>query len=518
MVNSNISLWGPIINNRIRYGLIVLFVASIALAANSLTPLQVIMYSAGTAVLLVHTIIFSLLSRRGPVSTNFSQLQVFMDILILGVVISSGCVEDPQRSAQTLMNPTVYSIFFFFIGYAGLAAKRRRFVVLCGVLATLVYIIVLLIAYYIGGVRFIMGQQAFQPGVVALPTIITNTLFIFAFSLLMRTVIGYLLESNKEAAQKTGEAEASLISLQSAQEKINGIAGSLRQSVGSLNTFVHMFNEKMQTQGASFEEISATMEEFSGSIEKSGESVQFQFEKIDSTNKESAKLEKLLDRVTHATDILSSNMQEAKTYSEQVNQSIIELNTTVRIVGESFHRVNEVTQIMAEIADRTNLLALNAAIEAARAGEQGRGFAVVAQEVGKLAESSARNAEQITSIIRESGQQVQSGMFAAGNATQMVQSQGSQFLKIFEQFFELSSLVQEQQGINKSIITSLKQIRTVSEEIDSTAREQRAGAHTVVQSLTQMETHVSELVTNAHYLQTSITTLEGEAGMLEKQA
>ncbi|MEN3184824.1 MAG: methyl-accepting chemotaxis protein [Atribacterota bacterium] len=89
-------------------------------------------------------------------------------------------------------------------------------------------------------------------------------------------------------------------------------------------------------------------------------------------------------------------------------ESIGRIAQMAREIGESIGKlegrsqeIGKIVDVITNIAEQTNLLALNAAIEAARAGEAGRGFAVVAEEVRKLAEESARAAQQIAALIVE---------------------------------------------------------------------------------------------------------------------
>jgi methyl-accepting chemotaxis protein len=86
--------------------------------------------------------------------------------------------------------------------------------------------------------------------------------------------------------------------------------------------------------------------------------------------------------------------------------------------------IGKLVEGITRIASQTDLLALNAAIEAARAGQHGLGFKVVAGEVRKLAEQSARSAEEVRVRVRDTQGQIARVMEAMGQGKEAAQGVG----------------------------------------------------------------------------------------------
>ena len=191
-----------------------------------------------------------------------------------------------------------------------------------------------------------------------------------------------------------------------------------------------------------------------------------------------AQVSTALSESSKAIKLVTSNASSAREKAEAAAQAVeqgqlavAQLEPIVEAISQNSRKINQITQVIAQIANRTHILSLNAAIEAARAGEHGKGFVVVAQEVGKLAESSAQNAKQITDIVEQASNDAQQGKVATSTVSQSMKAIAQGTLDTTERVRTIAVAMDEQQATISQIEGSVGHLRTIAHSNSSAAEE-----------------------------------------------
>ncbi|TAL35345.1 MAG: hypothetical protein EPN93_10670 [Spirochaetes bacterium] len=288
----------------------------------------------------------------------------------------------------------------------------------------------------------------------------------------------------RELIERQADARAAMT------REIKEKMGNLAVQVDGQNSFISEFNQKMEAQAATFEEMSATMEELLSSAENIHVSSVNQLDGNINMETIVTEFKNIKQETKKNLDVTFAEIETVVAQTNVTNEKLQAVENTIASIKEQSGKMSETVSIIVEIADKINLLSLNASIEAARAGDYGRGFAVVADEIGKLAAQTTDSIKEIERVLSVSAKTTTDGVEVIRSSAQNIKglisnmSESSNKIKLLQ-----DSILVEEKFIKVIIEQMFKNIDLAKNIGMGTEEQKRA-----IQSTSEAIEHVNELV------------------------
>ena len=270
----------------------------------------------------------------------------------------------------------------------------------------------------------------------------------------------------------------------------NELASNMTETasaVQQISANIDGVKQQALTQAASVTETAATIEEIIRTIKQLNASIENQSASVAES---SAAIEEMVSNIASITQTLGRTDDVIKTLASATadgRETITAAGTVTQRIAEESGGLLEASNVIQHIASQTNLLAMNAAIEAAHAGEAGKGFAVVADEIRKLAEESSAQGKTITETLKVLSSEIEtlsSSAKVADEKFNIIFNLSDQVKNMSQRLMEA---MREQENGSREVLTAIRDINTVTNQVNDGSAEMLRGGENVAQEMQKLD-------------------------------
>ena len=375
-------------------------------------------------------------------------------------------------------------------------------------------------------------------GTITVTLLVIFGVFNYLVHMVVKKPVRQLLSASRILASNAGDITTK-IDIKSNDElgrlgsTLNDMFTNIAGIINVIRSTADKVNFSAQSLSASTEEMNSITEETSLTVQNIAKSTDLQAHKVDETIKEIRNMERSVKQVANSAELAASaatNASETATKGgDAAKEAVEKINTIYNVtkesasiikhLGERSNQIGEIVDVITDIADQTNMLALNAAIEAARAGEAGRGFAVVADEVKKLAEGSAKAAEEIAALIQQTQEDTQTavssielGSKEVTEGREVITRTGEALDEIVEVLKSSSDMARRISAATKELSRGMKNVIDSVDEISTSAEKNASSTQETAASMEQMTSSMEDVASSAQKLSDMAIQLREHVG------
>lgn len=324
----------------------------------------------------------------------------------------------------------------------------------------------------------------------------------------------YDAKTEKQTTLIRRQAEAQKSITLSIKEMMNSFFSQVHQQ----NNVIGEFNEKMQSQASSFEEISASLEELLSSSENIANVSLEQLRENERMEGRIGEFRNIKKETTAKLDAALEDMKSVMSNTSEGQEKVEMVEKTISRIKQQSDSISETINVITDIADKINLLSLNASIEAARAGEYGRGFAVVADEIGKLANMTTDSIKEIERVLSNNARMTAEGVEVIQSAAVIIRNLIQNMENSSGKINVLKSSVTEEESYIDSIIGQLMTNIELSRTIGTGTEEQKRAIEASVRAIEYANAMIAEMVGNINHIAASSQSIYRDAEALYSEA